>query len=84
MKGTWVGNGWQHLFPTLYGAGLSTLHCSSKDLDEILDDFEGHVPFILTTAEATIATERLRSKITEAISCILYDKNEYAGMVRPG
>ena len=26
----------------------------------------------------------LRLKITEAISCILYDKNEYAEVVRPG
>jgi len=73
---------WQHLFPELYGAGSSTLHCSSKDLVKILDDFEGHIPHILTTAEATIATERLRSEISVAISCILYDKNEYAEVVR--
>ena len=82
IEGYMGGYSWQHLFPNLYGAGSSTLHCSSKDLDEILDDFEGHIPFILTTAEATIATERLRSKILGAISCILYDKNEYAEVVR--
>ena len=54
-------------------------------MDEILDAFECDIrQFIKTSAEAIVATERLRSKITEAISCILYDKNEYAGMVRPG
>ena len=82
IEGYMGGYSWQHLFPNLYGAGSSTLHCSSKDLDEILDDFERHIPFILTTAEATIATERLRSKILVAISCILYDKNKYAEVVR--
>jgi len=73
---------WQHLFPDLYGAGSSTLKCSSKDLDEILDDFEEHIPNIFTTAEKTYWTERLRSDISVAISCILYDKNEYAEVVR--
>jgi len=73
---------WQHLFPDLYGAGSSTLHCSSKDLDKILYDFEGHIPYIYTTAGAKVATERLRRKISVAISCILYDKNEYAEVVR--
>ena len=54
-------------------------------MDEILDAFEWDIrQFIKTTAEAIVATERLRSKITEAVSCILYDKNEYAGVVRPG
>merc|ERR1719209_2137744 len=73
---------WQHLFPDLYGAGPSTLKCSSKDLHEILDDFEEHIPNIFTTAEKTYWTERLRSDISVAISCILYDKNEYAEVVR--
>jgi len=50
-----------------------------------LDDFEWDVrQLVKTTAEATEATERLRSKITEAISCILYDKNEYAEVIQPG
>merc|ERR1719209_2552469 len=73
---------WQHLFPDLYGAGSSTLKCSSKDLDKIFDDFEEHIPNIFTTAEKTYWTERLRSDISVAISCILYDKNEYAEVVR--
>jgi len=73
---------WQHVFPDLYGAGSSTLKCSSKDLDEILNDFEEHIPNIFTTAEKTYWTERLRSDISVAISCILYDKNEYAEVVR--
>ena len=84
IEGYMGGDSWQQLFPTLYGTGLSTLQCSSKDLDEVLDDFEEHIPFILTTAEATIATERLRSKVLAAISCILRDKNEYAEVVRVG
>ena len=48
-----------------------------------MDAFEWDIrQFIKTTAKATVATERLRLKITEAISCILYDKNEYAEVVR--
>ena len=54
-------------------------------MDEILNAFEWDIrQFIKTTAEAIVATERLRSKITEAISCILYDKNEYAEVIQPG
>jgi len=50
-----------------------------------LDAFEWDIrQLVKTTAEATVATERLRSKIPEAISCILYDKNEYAEVVRLG
>jgi len=82
IEGYMKSYSWQHLFPDLYGAGPSTLHCSSKDLVKILDDFERRIPHIFTTAEATIATERLRSEISVAISCILYDKNEYAEVVR--
>merc|ERR1719167_2090477 len=82
IEGYMKSYSWQHLFPDLYGAGPSTLHCSSKDLVKILDDFEWHIPYILTTDQATIATERLRSEISVAISCILYDKNEYAEVVR--
>jgi len=59
--------------------------CVAEPCDEILDAFEWDIrQLVRTTAEATVTTERPRSKITEAISCILYDKNEYAGVVRPG
>merc|ERR1719187_1591834 len=76
------GYSWQHLFPELYGAGSSTLPCSSQDLDRVLDAFERDIPYIKTNAQVTLAIERLRSKIPVAISCILYDKNEYAEVVR--
>merc|ERR1712240_613407 len=82
IEGYMGGYSWQHLFPELYGAGSSTLPCSSQDLDRILDAFEKDIPFIKTDAQVTLAIERLRSKIPVAISCILYDKNEYAEVVR--
>jgi len=82
IEGYMGGYSWQHLFPELYGAGSSTLPCSSQDLDRILDAFEKDIPFIKTNAQAMLAIERLRSKIPVAISCILYDKNEYAEVVR--
>jgi len=82
IEGYMGGYSWQHLFPELYGAGSSTLPCSSQDLDRILDAFEKDIPFIKTNAQVTLAIERLRSKIPVAISCILYDKNEYAEVVR--
>jgi len=82
IEGYMGGYSWQHLFPELYGAGSSTLPCSSQDLDRILDAFERDIPFIKTTPQATLAIERLRSRIPVAISCILYDKNEYAETVR--
>merc|ERR1712240_180210 len=82
IEGYMGGYSWQHLFPELYGAGSSTLPCSSQDLDRILDAFERDIPYIKTNAQVTLAIERLRSKIPVAISCILYDKNEYAEVVR--
>jgi len=82
VEGYMGGYSWQHLFPNLYGAGSSTLPCSSQDLDRVLDAFERDIPFIKSTAQATLAIERLRSQIPVAISCILYDKNEYAEVVR--
>jgi len=82
IEGYMGGYSWQHLFPELYGAGSSTLPCSSQDLDRILDAFEKDIPYIKTSAQVTLAIERLRSKIPVAISCILYDKNEYAEVVR--
>jgi len=82
VEGYMGGYSWQHLFPDLYGAGSATLPCSSQDLNRVLDAFERDIPYIKTTAEATLAIERLKSQIPVAISCILYDKNEYAEVVR--
>jgi len=82
VEGYMGGYSWQHLFPDLYGAGSATLPCSSQDLNRVLDAFEKDIPYIKTTAEATLAIERLKSQIPVAISCILYDKNEYAEVVR--
>jgi len=84
IEGYMGGYSWQHLFPNLYGAGSSTLPCSSQDLDRVLDAFESDIPYIKTTAQATLAIERLKSQIPVAISCVLYDKNEYAEVVRVG
>ena len=85
--GTWGGYSWQHLqhlFPNLYGAGSPTLPCSSQDLDRVLDAFERDIPYIKTTAKAMLAIGCLKSQIPVAISCILYDKNEYKEVVRVG
>jgi len=82
IEGYMGGYSWPHLFPNLYGAGSSSLPCSSQDLDRVLDAFERDIPFIKTTAQATLAIGRLKSQIPVAIGCILYDKNEYAEVVR--
>ena len=48
----------------------------------VLDAFERDIPYIKTTAKAMLAIGCLKSQIPVAISCILYDKNEYKEVVR--
>ena len=50
----------------------------------VLDAFERDIPYIKTTAKAMLAIGCLKSQIPVAISCILYDKNEYKEVVRVG
>ena len=46
---------------TVFSLFIEHKYCSSQDLDRILDAFERDIPFIKTTAQATLAIERLRS-----------------------
>ena len=46
---------------TVFSLFIEHKYCSSQDLDRILDAFERDIPYIKTTAQATLAIERLRS-----------------------
>ena len=46
---------------TVFSLFIERKYCSSQDLDRILDAFERDIPYIKTTAQATLAIECLRS-----------------------
>ena len=46
---------------TVFSLFIEHKYCSSQDLDRILDAFERDIPYIKTTAQATLAIECLRS-----------------------
>jgi len=72
------GFSWPHIFTALFGAGSSTLPCSAKDLELVLQEFVNRVPFIHDAAQAKIATTRLRREATVSVSCILSQKDKFA------
>ena len=53
---------------TVFSLFIEHKYCSSQDLDRILDAFERDIPYIKTTAQATLAIERLRSNNGEGDS----------------
>jgi len=84
ITGYMGGFSWQHIFTAVFGAGSSTLPCSAKDLEQVLQEFDQRVPFVKDAAQAKILTSRLRREATVSLSCILSQKGQFSEALEVG